>query len=151
MPNYIANYLENFQFSHPCALLVSGTTGAGKSFFIKNLIEKNGIKGTISTIYYFMPRLEPLEITPLPHQKLYVLEGMPTNRWYEDTFNENTRDTLIIIDDMWSECIESEVVRRLLTHGRRHLGISLAFTAQNFFERSKQAITLRYVFYSIYF
>ena len=143
MPNYLGRFITDLRFQHPCALLISGTTGAGKSNFVKNVIERQGIKGTIRTIYYFMPKLETLDITPLPGQKIFYFAGLPTEKFVRDNFKESTRDTLIIIDDQWSAAIESEVVSNLAIYGRRHDGISLIMITQNFYEKAKRAIIIR--------
>jgi len=143
MPNYLGRFVEDLRFQHPCALLVSGTTGAGKSNFVKNIIERRGIKGRINTIYYFMPKMETLDITPNPGQKIYYFPGLPTEKWVRDTFHESTHDSLVIIDDQWSAAIESEVVSNLTTFGRRHDGISIIMITQNFYEKAKRAIIIR--------
>lgn len=136
-------WVPNPRFQHPSALLISGTTGAGKSYFVKNLIEQEGIEGDIKHIYYFMPRLENLDIQPLPHQQLYLMEGLPTRNWVDDMFKKENKNCMIIIDDMWSKCVEDPVIENLLTYGRRHFNVSLVFIAQNFYEKSRKAITLR--------
>ena len=93
-----------------------------------------------------MPRLEPIDVKPGSNQHLYLLEGLPSQEWVDDTFEiESDSKSLIVIDDLWSACIEHNVCEYLLTYGRRHLGVSLIFVAQNFYEKSKKAITYRYV------
>jgi len=144
MANHLAKFIPDLRFAHPCSLLVSGTTGAGKSHFVKLLIENDGIKGNIDTIYYFMPRLENLDIKPNENQNLYICEGMPTQSWVDNTFKKDSESVnLIVVDDMWSQCIQSPVIEYLLTYGRRHLNVSMVFIAQNFYEKSPKAITLR--------
>ena len=144
MHNHVIRFVPDLRFQHPCSLLISGTTGAGKSHFVANLIEKRGIRGKIKHIYYFMPRLERLEITPPRGQELYRMTGLPTRSWLDETFKVPKKGkSLIVIDDQWSECVESKDVEYLLTYGRRHLGLSMCFLAQNFYEKSRKAITLR--------
>jgi len=108
------------------------------------MIECEGVKGGFNVIYYFMPRLEEPNIQPLENAQLIVMEGLPTKDFVDDTFSESSQvKYLIVIDDQWSACIENPVIEYLLTYGRRHLNLSLFFVAQNFYEKSRKAITLR--------
>ena len=137
-------WVPDLRFQHPAALLVSGTTGAGKSHWVKLLIENDGIKGDIEKIYYFMPILENINISPNANQQLFLMEGMPTRSWVDDTFKVNQdAKTLIVVDDQFSKCVQDQVIEHLLTFGRRHYGLSLIFIAQNFYEKSKNSRTLR--------
>ena len=146
MHEHLTKFIPAMRFKHPCALLVAGSTGTGKSNFVKNIIECDGIEGDIKSIYYFMPRLEPIEVAPAQHQHLYLMEGLPSQDWVDDTFPvEKDSKSMIVIDDLWSACIENDVCEYLLTYGRRHLGVSLVFVAQNFYEKAKKAITYRYL------
>jgi len=144
MHNHVIRYVPDLRFQHPCALFISGTTGAGKSHFVKRLIERRGIRGNIKNIYYFMPRLERLDIRVPARQELFPMTGLPTRAWLDETFKKQKRgNALIIIDDQWSSCVESKDCEYLLSYGRRHIGLSMCFLAQNFYEKSRKAITLR--------
>ncbi|CAG5101521.1 Oidioi.mRNA.OKI2018_I69.chr1.g1130.t1.cds [Oikopleura dioica] len=90
-----------------------------------------------------MPRLEPLNIKPPAHQRLFLMEGLPTRKWVDDTFKETQRDTLIIFDDQWAECVENRAIEYLFVYGRRHLGISLIGITQNFYQKSKSSTLYR--------
>lgn len=135
MPWFTGYIPPSLKFRHPTALYVTGTTGAGKSRFIYNTIEKKGIRGKIKNIYYFMPRYEKLDLRPLRNQKVFLFQGIPTKRWLEETLiPNNNRNSLIIIDDQWTECANSGISKLLITWGRRHLGVSLIFVSHSFFE-----------------
>ena len=137
--------VPDLRITHPCSIFIAGATGTGKSNFIKNLIECEGIKGGTDVIYYFMPRFETLDITPPHGIDMYKNEGLPDQEWVDKTLEPyKDRNTLIVVDDLWTQCVESPVIEYLLTYGRRHLNLSLIFVAQNFYEKSRKAITLRY-------
>jgi len=136
MPDIIGHYIEDLRFEHPCCLLVSGASGAGKSDFIKSCIEHNGIKGEINQIFYFMPKSEETDITPQPNQRIYVMEGLPTQKWVDDLLSTGSTGTMVVIDDQWRQCLESQVIEDLIIRTRRHKKISLAFITQNFFQRT---------------
>ena len=146
MNSYLGKLFTDFRFAHPAAVLVSGSTGSGKSFFVKNVIEKGGIRGRITSIYYFMPRLERLDINPPPGQRLYLMEGLPTRNWVDETFRETQRDSMIVIDDQWKEAVDNRCIEYLLVYGRRHLGITIFGITQNFYQRSKASTLIRYCF-----
>ena len=91
-----------------------------------------------------MPRMEKIDLQPLPHQKVYLLQGIPTVRWLDEVFiPNNKKDSLIIIDDQWTESANSGLSRFLITWGRRHLGCSLMFVSHSFFEKGKYSKVMR--------
>jgi len=144
MPYYQAWVPETTKFEHPCALFVTGTTGSGKSRFIANTVEQNGINGKINNIFYFMPRMESVDIQPQPHQRLFLMQGIPTQRWLDDVFEPDFQnDSLIIVDDQWTECCNSDIARLLITYSRRHLNVSLIFVSHSFFEKGPFSIIMR--------
>lgn len=144
MPYYTAWVPETTKFEHPCALFVTGTTGSGKSRWIANTIEQEGISGAIENIFYFMPRMEALDIQPLEHQKLHKYAGIPTQAWLDDVFEPEYQDSsLIVVDDQWTECCNSDIARLLITYSRRHLCVSLIFVSHSFFERGPFSIIMR--------
>ena len=143
MYSTLGRYVPGLAFDHPCALLITGTTGAGKSYFTKCCVEKGGIEGPINKIYYFMPRIEPVDITPADGQELFIMEGMPTRDWLDKTFPTSNSNALLIIDDQWTDCVDSKVVLYLTNFARRHLSLSMIFIGQNFYEKSKIAISIR--------
>ena len=102
-----------------------------------------GINGDIRQIYYFMPRLETLDIRPDPSQQLFLMEGLPTKSWVDDTFRKENKHCLIIVDDLWAQVVNCPVAEYLNSYGRRHFNVSLVYTGQNFYEKGKYAITIR--------
>ena len=62
----------SFELQQGEMAFLTGHSGAGKSTFLKNMIEKNGIKGTINEIYYFMPQIETLNIKTKPNQMNFI-------------------------------------------------------------------------------
>lgn len=145
--SFLGPFIGDLRFNHPFAIVVSGTTGAGKSTFLKNMIEKDGIKGTINEIYYFMPQIEKLNIKTKSNQIIQPLQGLPDRKWMDDqgwTTENSKRDALFIFDDLWTECINNDTTRQAVTWARNHLGISVAFVTQYFFEQSKTARLMKY-------
>ena len=140
---HLTKYVKDLRFKHPTALLIAGTTGSGKSEFVKNLIENDGIKGKITKIYFFLPRLEPLLIETDDKTKIFLEQGLPTQDWISNNFKPGDNETLLVIDDQWTEAVKSAAVENLSCFGRRHYGCSLCFITQNFFTRSPRSIIIR--------
>lgn len=141
---YTAHEVPSLKFQHPCSIFVSGASGCGKTEWIKNVIENDFIDGGIKTIYFFMPYCETPKIVPLAHQELVLMEGVPTKTWIDDTFSvDGPDDCLIVVDDLWSECIKSPAIRHLLKYGRSHFKVSMIFVTQYYFEGGKPSIPFR--------
>jgi hypothetical protein len=146
MINLTTKYVPDLRFRHPCCLLITGTTGAGKSHFVKNLIECGGTDVVYDKIYYYMPKIEELGILPGANQQMFIDKGLPKQDWVDAHIKKDGTKNLIVIDDQWQRSLECPVVYDLITHDRRHLQVSLIFISQNFFEKSKSnhAVTYRY-------
>lgn len=144
----IGRFVNDLRFQHPFCCLVSGTTGVGKSTFVKHLIERDGIKGVINEIYYFMPSIEKIDIKVAKHQKLYLMEGLPTKKWMNENWSptKTNKDVCFIIDDLWDEVLKDSTCKRICTWGRNHLGISTAFITQYYFEQHTKAQMMKYVY-----
>jgi septin family protein len=139
--NIVGRFVNDFRFEHPFCTLISGTTGVGKSTFVKNLIERDGIKGNIREIYYFMPEIEKISINVPQHQKLYLMEGIPTKEWISKNWTVATsnKDVLFIVDDQWDDVLKDKTCKRLCSWGRNHLGFSTLFVTQYYFEQANMA------------
>lgn len=137
----VGRFVHDYRFVHPFCCLISGTTGVGKSTFVKNLIEKKGIKGTIREIYYFMPEIEKISIKVPNHQKLYLMEGIPTKEWISKnwTTSKTNKDVLFIVDDQWDDVLKDKTCKRMCSWGRNHLGFSTLFVTQYYFEQANMA------------
>jgi hypothetical protein len=148
----VGRFVHDFRFEHPFCCLISGTTGVGKSTFVRNLIEKQMIKGTINEIYYFMPAVERIAIKVAPHQKLYLMEGLPTKAWVSKNWSPGTskKDVLFIIDDQWDDVLKDKTCRSLCTWGRNHLGFSTMFVTQYYFEQANTAQMMKYFTVAIF-
>lgn len=90
--------MEFPKLQHPFTMLVSGPTGSGKSFFVKDLIQhKQDMFSTIpDKIVWFYGIYQSMydEI-----QDVTFIEGLPSK--YRDFLGSHT---LFVIDDLMSEC-----------------------------------------------
>jgi len=107
--------------------MISGSTGTGKTHITENLIKNNMFTKKIKNIFYYGAQgnctLEwdqdlPEDVT------VRLLEGLPSTK---DLLTLPKR-SLIVLDDQYSEAIESEAVARAFKVDRRNQKFSLIDT-----------------------
>ena len=114
--------------------MVSGATGSGKTFFVKQLL--NYIASMITPVpneiiwCYGIWQTAYHEIS----DKVIFCEGLP------DIQNEDNKCRLVIVDDLMSEADKS--LTDLFTKGSHHKNISVIHIVQNLFGKNKQQRTL---------
>ena len=130
----------DFRMQHPFTSIVSGMTGSGKSYFVKQLLEN--IEDTMCP--------KPKRILWLygQDQSLYgeLKTNVPSIEFYRgippDLDNDEFLDTkipnLIIIDDLMSDCKNDERLTRLFTIGSHHKNLSIIFLVQNLFLQGRE-------------
>ena len=145
--NVCTQYVPDIRFKHPCCILISGTTGVGKSHFVKLIIECGGTDVVYDNIYYFTPRGSKVDIITAENQNIFYCQGLPDDQFLKDHIKPDDAKNLLVVDDQWQKCVKSKFMHLLLSYERRHLneerGISLILISQNYFERGEQARTLR--------
>jgi len=123
-------------FQSPFTMVVSGPTQAGKSTFIKNLIQH------AKTL-----------IHPAPTSILYIQHKDSTAPNIENIHVTNSLDfdihslppySLIIIDDLFNEAGNSEKISNIFTRGSHHSKCNIILTTQNLFSHRtcKQSTTI---------
>lgn len=113
-------------------MIVSGPTGCGKSYFIKDIItHKQEMFSVVPDKVVWFYGI---------YQSLYdemkgvdFVEGLPTN--YRNLLGTNT---LFIIDDLMIECGGDKRLSQLFTKGSHHLNLSVIFITQNFFHKGRE-------------
>jgi len=125
------------EFVHPSCHIVAGGTGCGKTYYIKNIIEKNCFNPPLEKVIICYSIFQPLynEIkTDIP---IEFIEGLDFNA------SENTNvNTLIFIDDLVREAVQSPKVLDLFTRGSHHLNKSVLLTTQNLYEKGLRTLNL---------
>jgi len=122
--------------------MISGSTGTGKTHMTENLIKNNMFTKTIKNIFYYGAQgnctLEWDQDLP-EDVNVRLLEGLPSTK---DLLTLPKR-SLVVLDDQFSEAIESEAVARAFKVDRRNQKFSLILITQNVFEKGKHAKTIR--------
>lgn len=134
--------IKNIKFHHPASIMISGSTGTGKTFMTEKLITSQLFSKKIRHVFYFgatgncnidWDKNIPESI------RVHMQEGLPSTK---DFLNVPKR-SLIVIDDQFSEAIESEAVARAFKVYRRNKKFSLILISQNVYEKGKHAKTIR--------
>ena len=79
------------------------------------------------------------------YQKEFDVHGVDFVERFPEDLNELTREheqTLLILDDLMSECSKDQRVSDLFTRGSHHKGISVFYLTQNLFPPGKLSRTI---------
>lgn len=116
----------------PFGKIVAGSSGTGKSYFVRDLLKykREMFTPVPDKIVWFYGIYQPL-YDEIPD--VTFVEGLPSN--YRDYLGVNT---LFIIDDLMSECGSDKRLTHLFTRGSHHLNLSVIFITQNFFHKGKE-------------
>ena len=129
---------------------LSGSSGSGKSAFILRLLENRSqiCKSTFERIIYSsIFELDHLSEKDAEFHKnlrktvpfIELTSSLPD---LDEIRATNRGPTLLILDDLITEIIDSEQYSKLFTSFSAHSNISVLTTAQNFFEQGKYAKTI---------
>lgn len=121
-------------FSHPFCMTVSGPSQSGKTHFVSKLLQIKDqlIKPMPEKITYCYSVWQPLfsELL-LKINNIEFINGLP------DT--DQINNSIIIIDDLMTTCIDNKDIVQLFTIGSHHKNASVIFLTQNVFEKGKYA------------
>jgi hypothetical protein len=121
-------------FQHPFTGICSGPTGSGKTELMKHLIlniEDVMFPPPVRILWYYA-EYQPKLAADIGHL-VEFREGCPS---MEDFGSGDEGPTLVIIDDLMSEC--SSEITKLFTKGSHHRNLSIFFLMQNFFYQKKE-------------
>jgi hypothetical protein len=114
---------------HPFTCMVAGPTKAGKTMFVKRLIENsNIIKPKLAKIWWFYAEDQP--IYKELKNKVTFVQGMPD---FKKIKAFSPAPQLLILDDLMQEMKGSAQIIQLFTRGCHHWGISIIHIIQNIF------------------
>ena len=139
---------NDLKFKSPFQMCISGASMSGKSEFIVKLIVHRAQVFDVSfnQIYYCQP-----ESLTLRHNPIFakIKDSFPTSQLVTGlpdikmlNLNLDTSHKLVIIDDLMDPFLNSEAMVNLLSADCHHFNISVIFTLQNFFARSKFGKTM---------
>jgi len=124
-------------FRHPTTILIAGPTQAGKSYFLKQLLDQNLIQPPPSRVIYVYSDSHP----DLADSSVEFIKGMKNFIPILESIDPSERN-LIVLDDQMSEAGKSEEASNLFTKGSHHKNITVVYLVQNLFDKGKAHRTI---------
>ena len=137
------NLLQEKKFDYPFRIFVSGSSQSGKTHFSRELLNNCHLfKESVENVKYYHP--DYLSDCPVNwHESLDVpvsyQSGLPTL----DQICQLPRNTCIVLDDLYEECINSKAIDYLfrVLSGKRN--ISVIIMSQRYFAQGKFGMNIR--------
>ena len=123
---------QNDYFISPFRMILSGSSGAGKTHFAGDLIRANLFEEEIEYVYYFHPCY--LDEPPVDwHESMKIPVSYQTGLPTLEQLTSMPPNSLIVLDDLMDKCVGSEVIDHLfrVISGKRKLSVMIM--AQNYF------------------
>ena len=137
-----AIFKQKDDFISPFRMILSGSSGAGKTHFAGNLIKANLFEDDIQFVYYYHPCY--LEEPPVDwHETMTIPVSYQTGLPSMEQLTNMPPYSLIVLDDLMDKCVSSEIIDHLfrVISGKRK--ISVMIMAQNYFVHGKFARNIK--------
>ena len=133
---------ENEKFIFPFRVILSGSSGSGKTHFAGNLLENNQFDKEIEYVYYFHPCY--LDEPPVTwHETMDIPVSYQTGLPSLEQLMNMPPNSVVILDDLMDKCNESDTIDQLfrVISGKRN--ISVMIMTQNYFAPGKFGRNIR--------
>ena len=144
MDLHLAKPSDTFTLRHPFTMMVVASTGGGKTWFVKSLIEnrKRWISPMPERIIWIYGQWQPLyaelqKTTPL----IKFVKGIPANIDQDEFLNPGMQN-LIVLDDLMAEASNDKRICNLFTKGSHHRNLSVICIVQNLYYQGKESRTI---------
>ena len=125
------------KFQHPYTMLIAGSSGSGKTYFTKNMLNQR-VEPDFVKIYWFYSEWQD-GYNDMP-ANVQLIPGMPSSL---DTYiNEESGPKAIIFDDLMNECVDNVLIQSAFTKKRHHNNVSVILLLQNLFCQGKMMRTI---------
>ena len=127
--------IDGVIFKHPFTCLIAGKTNSGKTVLLeKILINKDKIiDKNIDKIFVCYKAYQPAyDVIKLINTPTKFIEGLPDISEFDSTENN-----LLVLDDLQSECSESQEIAKFFSVYSHHKSISIFILNQNIFPKGK--------------
>ena len=118
--------LPDMRFAYPYRILLSGSSGAGKTYLAKQVLQHRDIfqKKTKRVVYFYPCFLEekPVQWDDIGIPVSYRV-GLPS----QEEIDEIPAHSTIVLDDLYEEAIQSQAIDHLfrVTSGKRNLNVMI--------------------------
>lgn len=133
--------VRELMFKHPFTCLVAGSTGSGKTVWVRNLLKEYkyliDIKVKVLKVLWCYGQDQDLHKVLLKNVDLIYLKRLPTSGDIE-----NIKPNIIVLDDLMNELKNDEIIKNLFTQGSHHCNLSILFITQNLFYQDKSMRTI---------
>jgi len=140
-----ADIISSNNFNHPFTCLITGSTGVGKTTFVKKLLLSNRISNLdqFSCVYYFYPN--ELDNPPVNWDKEFEdLEVSYHNELPDATFFKLAKEnSLIVFDDDYYKLSNCDEFAKAFRVYARKYNISVIAISQTYYEGQKHGRTIR--------
>jgi len=133
-----AHEVPDSKLEKPFRLIVGGGSGSGKTEFVKKLVNNNHFSTPFDKILYCYP--DYLDEIPTDFDQIVEYQPGLLDLQY---FTKIPKNSLIILDDMMSECGQSDEIMKLFSVVARKRNLSIIFIVQNVYDKSKQFRNIR--------
>lgn len=128
----------------PSTCVLSGSTGSGKTTLIHRILKSKDelFEKKVHKVMYCMSVDQRL-FTEMRRTVPGIIfkRGLPSQEDLED-FTDGSLHTLVVLDDLMLETVESKSMLSLFTQWSHHTCISVFFLTQNLYQKGKCARTL---------
>jgi len=133
-----AHEIPDSKLEKPFRLIVGGGSGSGKTEFVKKLVNENHFSSPFEKIVYCYPEY----LVDVPAEFDQIVEYQPGICDLE-YFASLPKNSLVILDDMMSECGNSDEIMKLFSVVARKRNLSVIFIVQNIYDKGKQFRNIR--------
>lgn len=147
--------IDALKIMTPARIIISGPTDCGKSSLISQFIKfrHDIFDCDFSRIIYCYPpntahfKYDYLTTLQTCFDKIELIEGIPNiNDFHPD------KPSLLVIDDLYLQAINSNFVYQLFIHNSHHLSVTVLLACHNIFEKGRHSVTLnRNITYRVVF
>ncbi len=136
--HYLCVIVMDVRFKVPANFYISGQSQSGKSFLVRQLLHY------VNELFYPVPTkiIYCYGVYQKEFEKLHnvdLVEGFPSNL---DDLTKGHEQSIVVLDDLMSECSKDQRVSDLFTRGSHHKGVSVFYLTQNLFPPGKLSRTI---------
>ena len=130
------------RFKTPANFYICGQSQCGKSYLVRSMLyHLNDLFDPVPTkiVYCYGEHQAAFEDMARTMNNIEFVEGFPDNL---HDITSNSKNSLVIIDDLMSECSKDQRMSDLFTKISHHCGVSVMYLTQNLFPPGKQSRTI---------